>query len=281
MAPRSQPVPENSNTKWLQLSDSKVRYQETGQGDTAIILLHGFNANLSQFDDTWLKLINFNPSIRIIRLDIPGYGASQSNSTDYSLQRQAQRIIQFMDATNLKKAVFVGISMGASLSATLGATYPERTIGAVLAAPSGYSNSLNYPGHFGPFLKPGAPNSIATLFANSPIYRWLYPQSKAIQALTLTASYGKSWENTLNKLSRPVVLLWSTGDQATPYDFSTRVNQKIKQSVLITLPIEIGHDVELCSETIASVSYMLFELSEKPDELHSQLSTVQPYKVNC
>jgi pimeloyl-ACP methyl ester carboxylesterase len=281
MAPKSHPVTESSDTKLVHLDDSIVRYQESGQGSQAIILLHGFNANLTQFDGVWSELTASDPLTRVIRLDIPGYGASYCDSKDFSLDQQAQRIIQLMNALDVEQAVFVGISMGASLSAWIAANHPDRVIGTVLAAPSGYSDSLNYPGHFGAFLKPGALNIIATFLARTSVYQWLYPDSKALHALSVTSSYGTPWVMALNKIRQPLVLIWSTGDQATPFSYAKLIKQKVSNSLLITLPHEIGHDVERCSRTIAFAARTLLNYKNQFDKVETILSAITPRLEGC
>jgi uroporphyrinogen decarboxylase len=90
--------------------------------------------------------------------------------------------------------------MGGSLAAFIAAQYPERVERLALLAPSGYTGALRYPGLYGLILRPGKLNAWATAIARSGIYRTLFPRSRALQALSVTASYGPGWVEALARM---------------------------------------------------------------------------------
>src|SRR4051794_37361038 len=59
-------------------AEGEIRYQERGAGEEALLLLHGFNAELGQWDAVWERIGDL-PG-RQLRIDIPGFGASRWSS---------------------------------------------------------------------------------------------------------------------------------------------------------------------------------------------------------
>lgn len=227
--------------KFVELADGVVRYQDLGTGKTALILLHGFNGNLANWDEVWDYLEDCG--VRRVRLDIPGFGQSGWASTDYGLVPQADRIMRFLDALGIDKATLVGTSMGASLSATIAARFPERVSQIALLAPSGYPDGLHYPGLYGRLLAPGWPRQLALRVAQTRLYGWLFPGSKARQALSVTSSYGDEWARSLEQIRAPAFIAWSQGDATVRPQTAEQVHSKINGSTLLWVDDKAGHDI--------------------------------------
>lgn len=237
--PRSYPV-DDPGTMFLEFDNGRIRYQSTGAGSEGILFLHGFNGALGNWKPVW-PLLEDCP--RRVRIDLPGFGASDWQTESFSLPDQAQRVLAFLDAINLQRVTVVGYSMGASLSAWLAATYPDRIKGAVLLAPSGLTGSLTYGGIRGHLYHPGPANRFATKLAKTRIFNVLYPRSRLLQALTVTASYGAPWDQAIAKIQQPVAILWSKGDRTVPFDYAGKVDQLIWNSILIPLDESVGHAI--------------------------------------
>ena len=174
-----------------------------------MLMLHGFNGELANWDDVWKRLADEPCDARRVRLDLPGFGGSDWNSEDYGLSAQAARVIEFMDTLGIEEATLIGTSMGGSLAAWLAAEYPTRIRQRLLLAPSGYPGSLYYPGFYGALVKPGLLNQVTTWIARTGLYRAAFPRSKALQALTVTAGYGQLWADALARIEAPTVVAWS------------------------------------------------------------------------
>lgn len=222
------------------LGDGSVRYHEVGQGDAPLLLLHGFNNQLA----TWNAVLPYVRDCgRVVRIDIPGYGGSNWPAESYSVASQAARIIEFMDARGLDQVTLVGGSMGASLAAMIAARYPERVKALLILAPSGYPGSLRFGGRFAPLYRPGPMNTLVTRLASSGIFRWAFPNSKALHAFTVTASYDSTWAEVIRDIQAPTLILWSRGDPAIPYSYAAVVAGLIPGSVLVPLAPELGHSL--------------------------------------
>ncbi len=234
-----------------------IRYEEAGQGERALVFLHGFNGQLGAWSDTWARLDHCG---RRVRLDLPGYGESVWDTPSFTLPEQSERVVAFLDSLGLRQVTLIGTSMGGSLAAWIAADYPERVERLALLAPSGYTGALRYPGLFGLLLRPGPLNTAATYIARTRVYTRLCPARKALQALTGTSSYGPAWVEALGRIRAPTLITWSVGDDGVSYTTARQVQQAIRGSQLIWLDRATGHLIpQERPELVAELSCLLAE----------------------
>jgi 2-succinyl-6-hydroxy-2,4-cyclohexadiene-1-carboxylate synthase len=107
----------------------KLHYQEYSADGDPIILLHFGFSSLAM----WNGVIPFlKDKYRLFLIDYRGHGLSDKPKTDYTIDIMADDIILFMDKMSLTKAHFVGSSLGAELSVSIGARYPERVLSLIV-----------------------------------------------------------------------------------------------------------------------------------------------------
>jgi pimeloyl-ACP methyl ester carboxylesterase len=227
----------------LQLSGGPVRYVDEGEapGYPPLLLLHGYQSTLSQWNGTW-GMLQGCPARRI-RIDVPGFGLSVWDSRDFTLETQADRLAAFLDRLGISRVTLAGTSMGGSLAATMAARHPERVAQLALFAPSGYPDGLTYDGLFGMLVKPGILNRIASLITDTSIFRRAFPNTIAAETLTTTASYGERWAESLPQISAPTLIAWSMGDRTSQPWAASKVQNAIAGSVLLMLDDATGHSV--------------------------------------
>ena len=218
--------------------DGRIRYQDEGSGPDATVFLHGFNGQLGGWNGTWAAGTTCG---RRLRLDIPGYGGSDWRGDDYGLAAQARRVIALLDARGIERATLVGTSMGGSLAAYIAAYYPQRVTRLALLAPSGYTGSLRYHGVFGLMTRPGPVNAAARGLAATALFRRLFPRSRALQAASVTASYGPAWVAALGRIEAPTLIAWSRGDVGVSHTTALDVRNAIRGSALLWLDAATGH----------------------------------------
>lgn len=234
------PAIEPAKTEIEVFPEGVIRYSEIGAGSDAILFLHGFNSQLSSWDSLWEDV---DPCRRSIRLDIPGFGGSVWDVDSYDLASQSRRIYNFLLRRGVKKITIVGGSMGGSLGAKIAADYPKMVHALILVSPSGYTGSLQFWFPVKYFLNPGLLKHLAGYISNSYLFRKLYTNSAALQAITVTESYNDNWVRDLEKIQAATVLFWSLGDKAVPYRYANLISEKLSISKVITLPEEVGHHV--------------------------------------
>ena len=106
----------------LEIDGREVNYCELGEGP-AILFVHGLGASWQ----SWLEqLPEFAASHRVVAMDLPGFGYSESPSEDISIEYYARWTAEFMDLLGIESAAVVGNSMGGFVSAELAIKFPER-----------------------------------------------------------------------------------------------------------------------------------------------------------
>lgn len=268
--PGTPETPAVPGTETARFPEGTIRYQDVGQGEHAILLLHGFNGHLGQWDGVWRDLEGCG--CRRIRMDLPGFGDSDWETNAFGVPEQAHRVIALLDRLGVDSVTLVGTSMGGSVAAVIAAEHPDRVQSLVLVAPSGYPGSLVQSGVFGRLARPGFPNRVATVIAKGPLFGLLYPNSRALQALTVTATYGRRWSDLLAKIRAPTLIVWGRGDETTPYAFAAPVQQAIAGSELISLDRSTGHLVPSERPELVARSIELMAQGVAPDAVASALS---------
>ncbi len=142
-----------------------VRYVRAGQGPT-VILIHGLASSIY----TWAEVIGpLSTSFDVIALDLPGFGAS-SQPGDLSFNDLPRAVTALMDALQIKKAHFVGNSMGGAVSLLMAARQRERVDHVAILDSAGFRMRLSER----PFMIKVLGSSAAGFFADRlPIRRAL------------------------------------------------------------------------------------------------------------
>jgi pimeloyl-ACP methyl ester carboxylesterase len=111
-----------------------LAYRSVGDGTVGVLFIHGWAGSGAYFDETIGYL---DPgSTRAVTFDLRGHGASDKETTDYSLERIARDTIAVMDAAGLDTAVIVGYSMSGKFALYVTCSEPSRVLGQVLVAGS-------------------------------------------------------------------------------------------------------------------------------------------------
>ena len=115
----------------VRLGGVEVNYHAAGAG-APVILVHGGGPGttaLSAFGPMFDALAR---GFRVFAPDMPGWGESSAVPFDPRVQLDA--LVDFMDATDVERAAFVGHSLGGARALDLAAAYPDRTSALVLIA---------------------------------------------------------------------------------------------------------------------------------------------------
>jgi len=103
---------------FLEVEGVRLHLRDTGPpvglGDApALILLHGFGSSLHTWDEVATLL---QDRLRVIRLDLPGFGLTGPDpSGDYSDPRAITLIVGLMDRLGVAQAHILGSSMAGAL----------------------------------------------------------------------------------------------------------------------------------------------------------------------
>ena len=124
-----------STLKHLFHKNTKISYSETGKG-TPLVLLHGFLENKSMWN-SYVAL--FAKNHHVITIDLLGHGQTECIGYIHTMEDMADAVHTVLTELHIKKAVFVGHSMGGYVSLAFAELYPGIITGMVLL------NSTSYP----------------------------------------------------------------------------------------------------------------------------------------
>ncbi len=114
--------------KHLFFKNTKISFSDTGKG-TAIVLLHGFLENQWMWDGF---VVSFSKKYRIITIDLLGHGQTECLGYVHSMEDNADMVHAVLSELRIRKAIFVGHSMGGYVALALAELYPETIKGLVL-----------------------------------------------------------------------------------------------------------------------------------------------------
>jgi len=105
-----------------------ISYTDTGKG-TAVVLLHGFLENSTMWD---ALVPEFSKKYRVITIDLLGHGQTECIGYIHTMEDMADAVFAVLHSLRIKKAIFVGHSMGGYVSLAFAEMYPEMMKGLVL-----------------------------------------------------------------------------------------------------------------------------------------------------
>lgn len=105
-----------------------ISFSDTGKG-TAVVLLHGFLENKTMWKDLTPIISQKN---RVITIDLLGHGASDCLGYVHSMEDNAEIVKAVLSHLRIRKAVFVGHSMGGYVALAFAELYPNAVKGLVL-----------------------------------------------------------------------------------------------------------------------------------------------------
>ena len=119
----------------LRAGDVFLRGIRGGEGDTTLLLLHGYAESLMAYRPTFDRLAN---RTGVVAVDLPGFGLSDKPPGNYDLETYVGRMSAFIDQHIPGPVVVVGHSLGGEIAAALALDRPDRIVGVVLIASAGY-----------------------------------------------------------------------------------------------------------------------------------------------
>jgi 4,5:9,10-diseco-3-hydroxy-5,9,17-trioxoandrosta-1(10),2-diene-4-oate hydrolase len=262
---------------WVEVDGHRMHCLKAGAGPE-LILLHGLLGTASTWESTIPSLAEEST---IYAVDAFGIGESDRvPGIDARLEAQADRIVQFMDRSEIRSADFLATSHGGSVALKLAAKYPTRVNNLMLHSPAN------------PFCHLGDPlinfylSGLGTWFAHR-----VPSLPEPMQAIALGRMYGdpsklregslakyigslrvpgtvayvlsmlKSWYDDMSKLERelerlrhtPALLLWGDKDRAVSRESVQQLQGYFDQADFVLLP-GTGHlPFEECPESLSPI----------------------------
>ncbi|MHB8208411.1 alpha/beta fold hydrolase [Mucilaginibacter sp.] len=89
-----------------------ISYTDTGSGDTTLLFVHGWCINKGYWSN---QVAYFNKKYRVITFDMPGFGASGKNRTDWSTKAYGRDVDSVISQLKLKNVILIGHSMAGDI----------------------------------------------------------------------------------------------------------------------------------------------------------------------
>tara|TARA_B110000003_G_scaffold189699_1_gene188483 strand:- start:174 stop:1148 length:975 start_codon:yes stop_codon:yes gene_type:complete len=252
---------------------SRIHYRDEGDlYKPAIILLHGFNGSLFNFE-RMVPLLS--KEFRLISIDLPGFGLTGAvPSMDYSTQNSILVINELTSYLGMEKFSIAGNSMGGGIAWRYALENPEKTQSLVLLASSGIysseerlqieeseresplvwklmrSNFVSY------FLSLYTPKFFATQGLKTSVYdpnlateeianqfhelTLMQGSREAILSRFSKQNYNDEKPDILKKIQAPTLIIHGREDNIISFKSSINLDQYIQNSQLVIYP-KIGH----------------------------------------
>lgn len=112
----------------LSYKNLEIIYTDTGKG-TAVVLLHGFLENQKMWSCIFS---NFSAKYRIITLDLLGHGSTGCLGYVHTMEDNARMLRAVILHLGIRKAIFVGHSMGGYVALAYAELFPQNMKALVL-----------------------------------------------------------------------------------------------------------------------------------------------------
>ena len=108
-----------------------LAYHVDGPHDAPVlVLLHA----IATHSALWLPQLGpWSARWRVVRIDLPGHGASAPPAGSLTLADYARQVYDVLDELAVERAAFVGLSLGGMVAQAFALAYPERMGALVLA----------------------------------------------------------------------------------------------------------------------------------------------------
>lgn len=218
-------------------------YFSSGEDDwsrPAVIFLHGAGGNHLHWPSELRRL----EGQRIYAPDLPGHGKSDGIGRQ-SIADYASCVLAFMDDLKIRKAIFIGHSMGGAIALHLALNNARRTLGLVLIntaptlrLPAGLLENTLTPATLSLAIKHigelAFSSQVDSRLKDNAMQRMGEIRSSVLHGDFLACNSFDVFAK-LGRIKVPTLILSGTDDQMVPPHYAQTMHQKIKNSLLLSM----------------------------------------------
>jgi pimeloyl-ACP methyl ester carboxylesterase len=120
------PVKQKNAT--IHVNNIDIVYDECGNADTTLLFVHGWCIN----KDYWGAQKNyFCDKYKVVALDLPGFGQSGKNRTEWTFDQYADDVNAFIKEKGFRNVILIGHSMSGDILLLMDTKYPKSIISIV------------------------------------------------------------------------------------------------------------------------------------------------------
>ena len=224
-----------------------IEYKDEGSGKI-LLFLHGWQGNLQSFD-TLVPLLT--TSYRVIRVDLPGFGKSETQKEVWDLDTYVAFLNNFIEKLNLEIYALVGHSFGGRIAIKGEARKILHARKIVLVASAGVAQRKNFRNFF--FKVVAKIGKCVTyipplLFWREGLRRKMYTfigsdyMNAGVLKKTFLKIIAEDLTENAKSITVPTLLVWGETDKETPLSDGLRLSKMIANSSFKTLK-DCGHFV--------------------------------------
>jgi len=259
----------DADSQFVEVNGLRLHYKIAGEGEPALLLLHGFAASTFSWREVMPALAQEG---KTIAFDRPAFGLTERPMPDewqgenpYRTEAQPDYVIGLMDRLGVTEAVLVGNSAGGTVAVSTALEHPERVTALVLVDPAIYAGS-GTPNWLRPILRTPQARRLGPLFVRG-IQEWgqdmlnsawhdpdqVTPEMReGYTKLLRIANWDRAlWEFTLasrplglpdrlNELELPTLVITGDDDRIVPTEQSVRLAGELPNAELVVIP-NCGH----------------------------------------
>lgn len=129
------------NKRYLELHGDRVAYEDSGDGDEVLLLIHGMAGS----SHTWRNVIPaLSKRYRVIAPDLLGHGDSDKPRSDYSLGAFAVWLRDLLDGLGVRRCTVVGQSLGGGVAMQFVYQHPDYCTRLVLIDSGGLGPDVGW-----------------------------------------------------------------------------------------------------------------------------------------
>jgi 3-oxoadipate enol-lactonase len=256
----------NTNTLIKTTDGSQIAYRFDGPADKPVLLLsNSIGTDLTMWDP---QVEAFSKHFRLLRYDSRGHGTSDVPEGPYSLDRLGRDASELLDALNVDRVHFLGLSLGGMVGQWLGIHAPDRIDRLIL------SNTAAYLGPAKEFhdritgVRKGDRSETAEMFlrnwfppnllkSNSPVITKTRAGLLATDpqgfAGSLAAVRDMDLRRTISLISHPTLVIGGQYDTVTLPSHSELIAASVPGAKLVVLPVVHLSNLEAPDAFIRSV----------------------------
>ncbi len=127
-----------STSRTTRVLDMTIHYHEAGTGEDVVVLLHGGGPGASAWSNFRENLPTLAARFRVLAIDMPHFGKSDKPADGFlDTGWYAEVLAAVLDKLDIRKAHFVGNSMGGTIALELALARPESVDRMVLMGTAG------------------------------------------------------------------------------------------------------------------------------------------------
>ncbi len=219
--------------KFIRVDGNNIRYLESGSSENTLVLIHGLGASAER----WSEVIPlFSDNFRVVVPDLIGFGQSDKPLADYTPEFFSEFLEHFFIASNVKRPILIGSSLGGQISAEYVSSHPNNVQKLILVSPAGimkqstpaldaYIMAALYPNEHSAKnafeLMEGSGNEVDSEIVNSFVSRMKTTNAKlAFMSTLLGLKNSDSIAEKLKMISSPTLLIWGSDDPVIPINYA-------------------------------------------------------------